>query len=134
MDELKHHGVPGMKWGVRKKQASSGEANPGTVKKEKKTSNTKAKIVKGAKIVGTLLAVIGGAAVATYAVNKAHALGVRDGILREKASARRKRSIAGVKGAVTRSVRKQVATERAKNATRDLLAQIGKTPMRNFAS
>ena len=67
-DYLAHHGVRGMKWGIRKQRVSKGRSRSSntsnTYKHSRKKWSTKKKVAIGAAIVGgTALAAIGGIAI-----------------------------------------------------------------------
>lgn len=149
--ELKHYGVPGMRWGRRKARPISsdssgrisrggttpiggkgGKTKSSTPPKTKKQIEAdeaakaakRAKIKKGVAITAGVLAAIGAVAVTAYAVKKYGEANARAGMQTQKNLDKAHRSNIAKRGAATRSRNREVSKAIANKA----LSSIG--PMR----
>lgn len=126
-EELLHFGVKGMKWGVRKKQETTGR-KPGSTKS--KTQQNKAKATnRGAKKAAIALGVIGGTALASYGVYKA-VKGKKD----KAAAQRAKEQAAAMAEAAKRVAAARSSGTRTINTTRSSSSSTSSGAKRSTAS
>lgn len=101
-DFLEHHGVAGMKWGVRNARSSSSPKKPKTPEQKKATRD---KILKGIEIAGVVAA---GAIIANYMVKKHSATKMKQVKSMQSNLAQTKRLMDQKQGVFMRDLGKQV--------------------------
>lgn len=106
--ELRHHGVKGMKWGVRKK------SNGGTDDDRESASR---KVKKGKSAVKKLLAISGAVSLVTLA----GVYGYKSGKIRSAKELHLTRRVASIKGKITKAANKAARSKPIDNGTRDLV-------------